>query len=188
MPAKSRDSAVDRLKRRIAAKIDSDRDRPRDVRLSQKGLADRLGVTKGTLSEMLSGPSAQRGLLAHLDNISDYLGLPVAELVAPYNSRLAELRPEEQRLLAVWRSWPSDVRSRLLSVLEFFGELSPDQIEQRNWLHDLRRINDGQRAALRKTLDVMLKERAASRRGRSAPPDPRATDAGSVPGVPTPRR
>lgn len=166
MSSRAHHSAVDRLKWRIKSRIDADRERPRDVRLSQQGLADKIGIGKGTLSELLSGKSSTQGLLAHLDTIADYLGVPPAELIAPYDSQLMELRRDEYRLLRQWRAWPPDVRAKFLSIVEFFGQIWPEDLEARTWIHDLRRLGTDGRRNMRDALNAALLTQREKRAGR----------------------
>jgi len=136
------DSPVVRLKRRIADRLDEDRDKPMALRRTQKGLADKLGVTKSTLHEMLNGHAAQQGALARLDVIADYLGMSPAELVKSERSRLMELSIAEQRIIQQWRDWPREVRATVLRLFDYFGGLLPEEQEAREYGYLLRQIKD----------------------------------------------
>lgn len=156
--------AAQRLIDRMRRAFDDDKDRPRDLRRSQSELAERLGITKSTVSQALRRRDNTAFRLIQLDIIADYLGIPPSELIARPDSQLLELRRDEQRLIRQWRQWPSDVRARLLSVFEFFGEtIWPEELEKKRWLHDLQRLPPEKRATLRQTLDALL---VATRAGR----------------------
>lgn len=137
---KPADTAVDRLKRRIADRIDAEKDRPRGMRRTQTGLADHLGITKATLNEALNGPSAQRGLLKHLDRIGDYFGVPPSLLVHKNDTAVMEVQQEEYRLLAHWRRFPPSVQERLMEMFDYFAGLLPEEQEGRRWWSKIQRI------------------------------------------------
>lgn len=128
-------NAVDRLKDRIAERIDADRDRPRGIRYSQSGLAKRLGINRSTLNELINGPSSQRGLLTHLDTIADYFGVPPSLLVHANDTASMELTREEYRVVAHWRTLPPEVRASAMGVLDYLSGLLPEEREERSiWL------------------------------------------------------
>lgn len=134
------ETAVDRLKRRIADRIDAEKDRPRGMKRTQMGLAEHLGITKATLNEALNGPSAQRGLLKHLDGIGSYFGVPPSILVHRNDTALVEVQQEEYRLLAHWRRFPPSVQERLMEMFDYFAGLLPEEQEGRRWWSKIQRI------------------------------------------------
>lgn len=137
-------TAVDRLKARIAARIDSDRHRERAVRYSQVGLAAKIGINKSTLNELLNGPSSKRGLLTHLDAIADYLNLSPAELVKGERSKLMELSVAEQQIVQQWRDWPREIRAAVLRLFDHFGGLLPEEQEAREYGYLFRQLRHPQ--------------------------------------------
>ena len=135
-------SPVDRLRRRIAERLDEDRDKPMAFRRTQTELAQRLGVTKSTLSEMIGGKSATQGALARLDEIADYLDMSPADLVKGDTSNLMELAVDEQRLIRQWRNWPKAIRAQFAALLNYFSELLPEEVEERNYAMFMRQIKN----------------------------------------------
>lgn len=154
------------------------------LRRTKKGLADYLNLTKGTVQDALDRRENTAFRLVHLDLIAEYLEIPAAELIAPNESKLSELRRDEQRLIRQWRAWPTDVRARILSVFEFFGELWPEDVDQRNWLHDLKRLNAEKRADLRRALDALLAAPGNRSRGPGESPASTGTNDEGGRGVP----
>lgn len=174
-------NAVDRLKDRIADRIDADRDKPRGVRYSQVDLAKRLGIKRSTLNELINGPSSQRGLLKHLDTIADYFSVPPSLLIHRNDSAVMELTREEYRVVAHWRTLPPEVRESAMGVLDYLSGLLPEEREERSiWLR-WRRLGAKSRLHMEKTLsDALAAERhtrQATRAARDAPDRTAETDA-----------
>jgi transcriptional regulator with XRE-family HTH domain len=156
---RSRENAVARLKRRIAERIDADHDKPRAFRRTQMGLADRIGITKQTLNELLNGPSSNRGLLAHLDKIAEYFGVPPSLLVHANDTSLMELHQGEWVMLQHWRRLSPEVQESLLAMLEYFAGILPEEKEQRRLWMKWRRLTAAEREGLERTLDDQLRGR-----------------------------
>lgn len=133
VPVRQKQTPVVRLKRRIAHRLDEDRDKPLALRRTQKGLADALGVSKGTLHEMLNGKASGQGALARLDLIAEYLDMSPAELIQRDSSALMELSVAEQRFLRQWRNWPREVRASVLRLIDYFAALLPEEQEAREY-------------------------------------------------------
>lgn len=172
--AKSPETAVQRLKRRISERLDIDRDRPRQYRKSQRGLAAAIGVSEQTLSELLSGPASSRGLLAHLDKIGAYFGVPPSLLVHRNDTALMEVQQEEYRLLTHWRAFPVDVQEQVMALFDYFAGLLPEEKEQRRWWTKIARIKSANdRARAERTIDEILR---AQRTQRASDADPVARE------------
>lgn len=174
--AKSTETAVQRLKRRISERLDIDRDRPRQYRKSQRGLAAAIGVSEQTLSEMLSGPASSRGLLAHLDKIGTYFGVPPSLLVHRNDTALMEVQQNEYRLLTHWRTFPPDVQERMMAMFDYFAGLLPEEKEQRRWWVKFSRIKKpSDRLYIEQAIDDVLRAQSIER-GGDAPPAGKASD------------
>lgn len=159
MAKKRADTAVDRLASRIADLIEADRHRPQALRRSQTGLADFIGVSKGTLSEMLHGKRAEQGALARLDKIAEYFGVPTSFLVRRHDTPLMELQHGEFRLLLHWRRFPPSVQQRMMEVFDYFAGLLPEEQEARRWWHRVQLIrNTDARRAIERAIDDALRE------------------------------
>lgn len=154
MPIKQRlpKTAVERVQARIKERLAAE-ERPKGSKRTQKALARVLGISSASISEMLNGPASKQGLLHHLDAIADYLGVPTSLLVSRAQSTIAELRKHEPKMLAHIRSLPDHVQLDLLSVLEHFCGLLPEEREARYWWSRIRRIK---RAEDRERLDRVL--------------------------------
>ena len=154
---KGHESPVTRLHRRIAERLDADREKPRAFRKTITGLAKHCGIAKSTLSEQLSGPGARRGLLFHLDKIGEYLDhTPASQLVHRFDTAQMELTSEEFRLVAHWRSWPIDVQHRVMVLFEFFAGLLPEEQEQRRFWFKWRRLKASDRREIEASIDELL--------------------------------
>lgn len=170
MVQKLQENAVARLKRRIADRLDADRDRPKGYKRTQQGLAERIGIHKATLNELLNGPTSNRGLLAHLDKIADYFGVPPSLLIHKNDTALMELRPEEYRLVTHWRNFPIDVQEQIALMFDYFAGLLPEEKEERRIWQRWRRLSPPNRARLEAMLEDTLKaEQLAKRATRAAP-------------------
>lgn len=157
MTRKAPENAVARLKRRITDRIDADKERPREFRRTQVGLAEKIGITKQTLNELLNGPSSKRGLLAHLDAIAEYFGVPPSLMIHKNDTAMMELEPEEYRVLAHWRRFPPSVKDRLMEMFDYFAGLRPEEREARRWwqqIQQIRRPKD--RLAIQQAIDEAL--------------------------------
>jgi transcriptional regulator with XRE-family HTH domain len=166
---KQPENAVERLKRRISERIDAEKDRPQGYRKTQQGLADAIGISKQTLSELLGGPQATRGLLAHLDKIAKYFGVPPSLLVHRNDTALMELQTIEYRLLQHWRSFPIDVQDRVIELFDYFAGLLPEEKEERRIWQRWRRLSAPAREKMEQILQDALKaEQTAKRAIRSS--------------------
>lgn len=159
-PKRPQETPVDRLKRRITDRIDADRDKPRGYRRTQVGLAEKMGISKATLNELLNGPSAQRGLLARLDLIADYFGITPSLLVHRNDTSLIELRADEYRLITHWRNMPADVQQTVMDAFDYFVGLLPEEREARRIWRMWRALGSRDRAEL----EELLREAYRTRR------------------------
>jgi transcriptional regulator with XRE-family HTH domain len=168
-------SAVDRLKRRIDARLAEDSHKPMALRRTQKGLADHIGVSKGTLHDMLYGQSAKQGALARLDRMADYLGLSPSELVQMDNATLMELSPAEHAIIRHWREWPKEIQAAVLRLLAFSNAVLPDEDGLREFNLLFRQLKTQEsRTGVLATLRDALAEQHKRQFGR-----PRATAGGA---------
>lgn len=168
--AKHTENASQRLLRRISDRLDADRDKPRGYRRSQSGLAAKLGISKGALSDLLHGPATSRGLMAHLDKIAEYFGVPPSLLVHKNDTALMELEQGEYRILLHWRNFPVDVQEQIASMFDYFAGLLPEEKEERRIWQRWRRLSPPNRARLEAMLEDTLKaEQLAKRATRAAP-------------------
>lgn len=168
------DSAVVRLKRRITDRLDADRDRPRPYRRTQQGLAEKIGISKATLNELLNGPSSNRGLLAHLDKIADYFGVPPSLLIHRNDTALMELTADEYRVIKHWRTFPPDVQEQVASAFDYFAGLLPEEKAERKIWQRWRRLSPAARARLEDALETAYRAERTSRRattGSAAAPE-----------------
>lgn len=154
---KQKANAVQRLRDRISIRLDDERKQPRGFRKTQRGLAARLGITQGALSEMLSGPAATRGLLAHLDKIADYFGVPPSLLVHANDTALIELQRGEWRLVQHWRRLPPETQDAIMEVFDYFAGLLPEEKEQRRLYVKWRKLSAAQREQMERTLDDQIR-------------------------------
>lgn len=183
---KSAETAVDRLKRRVAERIDADRDRPPGYRKTQADLAAAIGIAKGTLNELLNGASSTRGLLAYLDRIADYFGVPPSLLVHRNDTALMEIHPSEHRLLTHWRTFPPDVQETVMSMFDYFSGLLPEEKEERRIWQKWRRLSPKDREHMERQLTELtrLSRRSAGTNTAPAPTAPTTADEpASVPPV-----
>lgn len=180
MVRKAQDNAVIRLKRRIADRLEADKDRPRGFRRTQIGLAEEIGITKQTLNELLNGPSSQRGLLAHLDKIAKYFGVPPSLLIHKNDTAMMEVEPEEYRLLAHWRRFPTSVKDRLMEMFDYFAGLLPEEREARRWWHKIQQVrNPSELSAIEQGIDDVLHAQR-TRPDESAMPAARGSSAATT--------
>ena len=173
---KIKGNAVDRLKRRIEARIDADKDKPRALRKSQQGLAKEIGIKKSTLSELISGASSQRGLLAHLDKIAHYFGVPPSLLVHANDTSLIELERNEWRVLQHWRTFPDNVQESILELFDYFAGLLPEEKEHRRILTKWAKLTADERAHLEQVLNDVWRERRFRRARGSGGAGPPSSD------------
>jgi transcriptional regulator with XRE-family HTH domain len=175
--SKPSENAVVRLKRRIADRLDADRDRPRPLRRTQQGLADKIGIAKGTLNELLNGPSSNRGLLAHLDKIADYFGVPPSLLIHRNDTALMEMTADEYRIIRHWRTFPADVQEQIASAFDYFAGLLPEEKAERKIWQRWRRLSPHSRARLENALETAYRaELTAKRATRGSAAAPETTD------------
>lgn len=167
---KPHDTAVDRLKLRMMARFEAEKDKPRDLRRSQSDLAEKLGISRSTLNEALSGDSARRGLLHHLDTIADYFNVTPSLLVHRNDTNLIELRGDEYRFVSHLRQMPPAVREQLLLLLDFFAGLLPEEREHRRIWMQLRALRPERRAVVLKTLDDQMADQRRTRQGKDTGP------------------
>lgn len=184
MAQKSQRNAVDRLKDRIAARIDEDRDRPKGFRRTQTELAKKIGISKPTLNELLNGPSSTRGLLAHLDKIADYFGVPPSILIHRNDTALIELQQGEYRLITHWRNLPADVQETIMAMFDYFAGLLPEEREARRIWRMWRVLGRQDQARL----DEMLREAYRLRRTGAAKTTLDSGAHASAPATETPPR
>lgn len=175
--AKTLDNAVERLRRRISDRLDADSDKPRAFRRTQRGLAEKIGISDQTLSELLHGPASQRGLLAHLDKIGEYFGVPPSLLVHKNDTALIELRPNEYRLVQHWRNMPEDVQRTVMDAFDYFVGLLPEEREARKIWRMWRALGSRDRVEL----EEMLREAYRTRRIVGAKTAPAPDAAASTP-------
>lgn len=171
---KPKETAVDRLKRRISDRIDADKDKPRQYRRSQTGLADKIGINKATLNELLNGPSSHRGLLAHLDKIADYFGVPASLLVHRNDTAMMELQQGEYRILQHWRTFPPDVQDRIEDLFTYFAGLLPEEKEQRRIWVQWSRLDPKDRTRIEDQMRIALQARRLERTRPAATDQPPA--------------
>lgn len=183
-------SPVDRVKARILERFEETAHRPIAQRKNQAGLAKfltkkyRIPITRPAINELLHGESTSRGLLAYLDGIAEYLERTTSDLVRRSDTVMLELRKNEYRALAYWRSLDEDVQGYVLAALERVGRLSTEEREARRWWSKLRLVRDETALQdIERTLeDVLRKQR--SKRGDSTEPaahDPTSTTGHSKP-------
>lgn len=178
------ETPVDRLKRRITDRIDADTDKPRGYRKTQAGLADKMGISKATLNELLNGPSAGRGLLARLDLIADYFGITPSLLIHRNDTALIELRPDEYRLVTHWRNMPADVQQTVMDAFDYFVGLLPEEREARKIWRMWRALGSRDRAHL----EDLLREAYRTRRTVAAKTSPAPDAEASAPATGVPAR
>ncbi len=164
------ETAVDRLKVRMTARFEAEKDKPRDLRRSQSDLAEKLGIGRSTLNEALSGESARRGLLHHLDAIADYFNVTPSLLVHRNDTNLIELRGDEYRFVSHLRQMPTSVQEHLLLLLDFFAGLLPEEREHRRIWMQLRALRPERRAVVLKTLDDQMADQRRTRQGKDTGP------------------
>lgn len=164
--AKPSENAAERLIRRISDRLDADRDKPRTHRRTQRGLAERLNISEGALSEMLSGPARTRGLMAHLDKIAEYFGVPPSLLVHRNDTALMEMTTEEYRVITHWRSFPVDVQEQMASMFDYFAGILPEEKEERRIWQRWRRLSPANRARMEAMLADTLKAEQLAKRAR----------------------
>lgn len=188
MGQKHAENAVARLQRRIADRLDADRDRPKGFKRTQQGLADKLGIAKGSLSELLSGPAASRGLMAHLDKIADYFGVPPSLLVHRNDTALMEITPDEYRILRHWRTFPPDIKEQIAAMFDYFSGLLPEEKEERRIWQQWRRLSPGAQARMDQILqDTLRAEQTAKRATRASRGEPDRTVESPAPAQKPPR-
>lgn len=163
--AKPKENAVARLKARISARLDADKDKPRNYRKTQAGLAAALKISKGSLNEALNGNASKRGLLFHLDGIAAYFGVPPSLLVHANDTSLIELQQGEWRLVQHWRRLPPEAQESVLLLFDYFAGLLPEEKEQRRLYQLWRRLTRLEQENFEKTLRDQLRGRP-SRRGQ----------------------
>lgn len=186
--AKNTENAAQRLLRRISDRLDADRDKPRGFRRSQQGLADKLGISKGALSDLLHGPASSRGLMAHLDKIAEYFGVPPSLLIHKNDTALMEIEQAEYRLIQHWRSFPPDVQEQLASMFDYFAGILPEEKEERRIWQRWRRLSPANRARMEAMLQDTLKaEQLAKRATRAGAADADRTAESPAPGQRLPR-
>lgn len=166
MPKRQR-NAVERLKDRISDRLDAERDKPRSLRKTQRGLADHIGIKEGTLSELLKGPSSSRGLLAYLDGIADYFHVPPSLLVHKNDTALMELQPGEYKVLQHWRRFPIDVQESMMALFDYFGGLMPEEKEIRRLGSLWARLTPNERENIERTIRDQIRGRRILRAGDS---------------------
>lgn len=166
---KRAENAVDRLKKRIAHRLDEEKDRPKGYRKTQQELAKKLGIEKSTFNELLNGPSSTRGLLAHLDIIADYFGVPPSLLVHRNDTAIIEIFQDEYRLLTHWRALPVDVQEQVMAMFDYFAGLLPEEKAQRRFWQMYRRLDGRDRQTIENQMRDTLLARRLERKSRSAP-------------------
>lgn len=157
-------NAVQRLRLRISERLDADKDKPQGFRRTQRGLAKRIGISEPTLSELLSGPQATRGLLAHLDKIADYFGVPPSLLIHRNDTALMEIAPEEYRVIKHWREFPRDVQEQIAAMFDYFAGILPEEKEERRIWQRWRRLSPPARARLESILEDAVKAEQIAKR------------------------
>ena len=155
-------TAGDRLRARIRARLEDERDKPRLLRRTQQGLAKAMGISPGSLSELLdSNPKAprERGLLENLDTVAKYLGMPPSFFVHRDDTSVVELQNDEPRLITYWRQLPAYIQQGLMDTLTYVAGLLPEEREQRRWWVKIRRIADpARRAEVEQLIDDILRK------------------------------
>lgn len=171
------ETAVVRLKRRIAERLDADRDRPRPFRRTQQGLAERIGITKSTLNELLNGESSNRGLLAHLDKIADYFGVPPSLLIHRNDTALMEVSADEFRLLRHWRTFPPEIQAHVAGAFDYVAGLLPEEQAERRIWQRWRRLGPEAQARLEDVLETAYRAELMQRRATRGLPAAQANTA-----------
>jgi transcriptional regulator with XRE-family HTH domain len=144
----------ERVRLRTKELFDRERHKPRAYqRRTQKGLAGKLGIEPGTLSNALNGRDSHAIRLKHVDVIAEYFGVPPALLVMLPSNTLHELAPDEVRLIAHWRDFPLDVQERVMAMFDYFAGLLPEEKEQRRWWIKVSRIRKPVRSPVYRTGD-----------------------------------
>lgn len=149
----------ERVRLRTKALFDRERHKPRAYqRRTQTGLAKKLGIEPGTLSNALNGRDSHAIRLKHVDVIADYFGVPPAALVTMQGNVLNELTPEEVRLIEHWRDFPVDIQDRIMSMFDYFAGLLPEEKEQRRWWIKISRIRkQSDRLYIEQAIDSVLR-------------------------------
>lgn len=169
-------SPVDRVKARILERFNETDHRPASQRKTQAGLAKfltkkyRIPVSRNAINELLHGESTSRGLLAYLDGIAEYLERTTSDLVRRSDTFMLELRKNEYKALAYWRSLDEDVQDYVLAALERVGRLSTEEREARRWWSKLRQVRDSSDLQdIERTVEDVLRKQRQKRAGNSEP-------------------
>jgi transcriptional regulator with XRE-family HTH domain len=172
VPKRISGTAYDRAKARISDHLDRERGKPLNLRKKASDLAFRLGITRGTLSGMLSDEqkAPERGLLHHLDKIADFLDITPSDLVRRQDTPLVELSALEWRIIQHVRQFPPSVREQIVLFYDYFGGLLPEEREQNQWWVKLRRLSAERRQAVERTLDEQFAAQMRSQLGRGTGP------------------
>lgn len=99
-------------------------------------LAKELNVVPSAITPYVEGD--REVTLRMLQAVSKLTGERVSEMLAPPNSSLKELDPEEAAILRWLRSWPRDVTRNLAAFLMFFAD-EPPALQRDRSFHDLYR-------------------------------------------------
>jgi transcriptional regulator with XRE-family HTH domain len=166
----------ERVRLRTKELFDRERQRPKAYqRRTQRGLAAKLGIEPGTLSNALNGRDSHAIRLKHVDVIADYFGIPAATLVTQVGNALQEVTPAEGRLLAHWRDFPLDIQERVMAMFDYFAGLLPEEKEQRRWWIKISRIRKPtDRLYIEQAIDDVLRAQRIER-GGDAPPAGKAS-------------
>lgn len=186
--AKLGENAIQRILRRISTQFDAHRDRPRGYRKDQHGLATHLGIADSTMSEMLdTAAKVRRGLLFRLDEIADYLNVPPSLLVHRNDTNTMELRPDEHRLVTLFRELPTDLQEQVLDVFGYFAGLLPEEQRDRERLKKWRRLSPKNQQRVDRILEQAFQEDRAARRAIRSTPAAAANSAENTGATPTHR-
>jgi hypothetical protein len=152
-----RETAAERLQRRIRERLDAEKLTAIQFRRTQRGLSKRLQIGDSAISELLTQPASTRGLLRYLDTIADYLGVPPSLLIHRNDTKMIEVGPGEYRLLTHWRNFPADIQQQIMVLFDYFGGLLPEERAQRLWWSKMRRLSAADRRLVEQTIDASLR-------------------------------
>lgn len=106
-----------RIRRRI-------RDRLDELGMTARELGRSVGHDDAWISGVLKG--AHGIAWKDFDAVADKLNVAPSELVRHDDAVVRELTPSEMRLLRHYQDWPTTIRERWLTMLDYFASTAPD--------------------------------------------------------------
>jgi hypothetical protein len=155
--------AAQRLADNVQALLDAQKDTPRPLRKTQRGLALALKLDPATVNQALARRAGQAFRLVQLDAIADYFGVTPASLIRWPTSAMWELTQAEARLVRHWRTWATEVQQQVMGLLDFVAGLLPEEKEDRRLFQKWRRLTPPDRAYAERTIDDLLRAEARDR-------------------------